>query len=322
MQTYLKHHVEAGIATVSLNRPEAFNALNSVMLEGLHALLQKWENDPAVTEIIVSGIGPKAFCAGGDIKQVFDAKLKNNAIAEGADYFQKEYSLNYRLAVYKKPTTTKAHGYCLGGGMGLFNYAKNRLVDKTIKLGMPEGMIGFFTDVGASYFLPKLPGELGHFVGLTGYFVDAKDSFYCGFSTNDVSFGEDGYLKTHQTVIDEIFSKPTIEEIIKALDNSSYSQSKMWLDLLMKQSPLSLKVIDRYLRKSKSWSLEECLKQDYHLALNMIQLPDFVEGVRAQVVDKDKKPNWMFKTLQDVPNSLVENLFNPVLDYELQLGSK
>src|SRR3989338_9077638 len=307
MQPHIKHDLKNGIGTIYLNRPHAFNALNLPMIQELHKILKNWELDENVKEVLIKAHGEKAFCAGGDIKQVFLAKKEGNLQEAGSLYFQTEYELNYRVAVYKKPLTVMAHGYCLGGGMGLFQYASSRLVDKSVKLGMPEGSIGFFTDVGASYFLPKLPGNLGLFVALTGYMVDYEDAFFCGFSTHET--GTKGYLKTHQEEIDKLFSFDTVDEIIRVLAKSNHPKAHKWLSQMKKQSPLSLKVIDRYLRLSKLWDLKTCLQQDFILAQNMIHLPDFEEGVRAQVVDKDKNPKWKHKNTDEISEDFLDSLF-------------
>lgn len=306
--------IRAGVATVTLNRPAALNALSFGMLEGLAQWLDEWEGDERVRRIELRGAGEKAFCAGGDIRALY-ARFKS-----GADvfrFFEVEYALDYRIHTYPKPIEALIDGIVMGGGMGLAQGAKMRRVGSRTKMAMPETAIGLFPDVGGSYFLSRLPGRLGPYLGLVGPTVGAADGLYCGLADAVVAGATiaPGDLARLRPAIDRHFAHGSMEAIVASLRSERSPDETEWaqrtLDALAKRSPTMLKVTLEQLRRGADLGLADAFRMELNLIHGSFEQGDFMEGIRALVIDKDYAPRWNPSTLEAVDRDAVERFFRP-----------
>lgn len=312
--------VHRSVGRILLNRPKALNALTTPMVTAVDRALADWETAP-LTAVVLGSSSPKAFCAGGDIRAVQQNSLAGDADASEM-FFSTEYRLNARIAEYRTPIVSLIDGICMGGGLGLSIHGHFRVVTEKALLSMPETGIGFFPDIGASYFLPRLPGALGVYMGLTGYRLDAADALYTGLATHFVSSDALGSvmpaladnsswpvdevlrgmehrspvgnsrLASLRAEIDWAFSAVTVTEIKTRLRDLGSPWAASNLDTLDAVSPQSLEITLALLAWGKQHSLRECLDTELMLARTAIRTPDFIEGVRAALVDKDRNPAW------------------------------
>jgi enoyl-CoA hydratase/carnithine racemase len=330
------------IGHLTLNRPEGLNALTLEMVRLLHDQLKTWSSDESVKAVVLRGAGDRAFCAGGDIRGLYELhKAGKHGIEE---FFRHEYLLDQYIHDYTKPIIVLMDGFVLGGGMGLAQGCGLRLISERARLGMPETGIGYFPDVGGSYFLPRLPGELGIYLGLTGNHVGAADALYAGLadvhlpsermSKLDQHFDHlDWSLKTPEQLIRDIaltelpgselarlrpaidhhFAEPTIPAIRQSLLDEHRSDFKEWAkktaDTLDQRSPLALAVTLELLRRGRKLSLPECFAMELHLDRQWFEHGDIVEGVRALLVDKDKNPQWNPSSISKLDPQRVEDFF-------------
>ncbi|XP_024397725.1 3-hydroxyisobutyryl-CoA hydrolase 1 [Physcomitrium patens] len=351
--------VEDGFATkvAILNRPKKLNALNENMIDRLLELYAKWEKDKHVRMVILTGAG-RGFCAGGDVASVYHFG-KAGQQERGNTFFNKEYHLNYVLGTFKKIHVALLDGVCMGGGNGISMHGKFRVATENTLFAMPETAIGLHPDVGASYFLSRLPGHLGEYLGLTGSRLDGADLLSCGLATHfvpsqrladledrlgglntgdpevvgiaidefcDVVYPGDKSPLHRKEDIDECFEKETVEEIVDTLETKAGSNEDEWysntLALMKKVSPISLKVTLRSIREGRQQSLFQCLEREYRLsvhAVNATHSTDFYEGCRALLVDKDNKPQWKPPTLAEVTKEMVDDIFAPFHQGEKEL---
>ncbi|PVZ13517.1 MULTISPECIES: enoyl-CoA hydratase/isomerase family protein [unclassified Pseudomonas] len=347
--TGLDPHVVAQVSNhigfLTLNRPAGLNALTLDMVRRLTTALQRWAQDDAVYAVVLRGSGEKAFCAGGDVRALYDSYLGGHGLHEA--FFTEEYALDLLLHQYRKPLLAVIDGYCLGGGMGLAQACELRVVTEHGQLGMPETAIGFFPDVGGSYFLSRIPGELGTYLGLTGQRVGAADALYCGLAdwhVPRVRLAEltqrladirwtDTPLKDLQNLlarlgtqalpqpplaelrpaIDHFFAQPDVAAIQQQLRQVNLGASRDWAlataNLLEQRSPLALAVTLQMLRRGRHASLEACFAQETHVGKLWLEHGDFLEGVRAQLVDKDKQPHWRHSSLDELAPADWETFF-------------
>lgn len=337
---------KAGVLTLS--RAQALNAINVPMIRTLSKTLREWETNPEVEFVIIQSDNPKAFCAGGDIRAVYAARLKDD-FQFCDEIFREEYQLNYLIAHYAKPYIALIDGICMGGGMGISMHGSHRIVTQNAVMAMPETGIGYFPDIGASYFLNQCPGEIGTFMGIVGEKITASDAIYTKLATHYISSSAlpklkqqlltaesatqaleiieqanetcmDSDLAQHQTLIDRCFAGKTIEEIIHNLETAGSSHASNWLRVLDKRSPTSLRVSLELLRRNRGKSLKECLVVEFRLSQKFSRHYDFFEGIRALLVDKDNTPNWLPRHLSQVTFEMVEAYFMPLGTLELQLG--
>ncbi|WP_339227441.1 enoyl-CoA hydratase/isomerase family protein [Oceanobacillus sp. FSL K6-2867] len=333
-----------GVATITLNRPKAINSLNHEMITSIKNMLFQWERDPAVQLIILQGAGEKGFCAGGDIKKLYQSKENETAFEGSMQFFQDEYETDQLVADFSKPILACLDGIVMGGGIGLSQGASHRIATERTKWSMPEMNIGFFPDVGAAYFLNKAPGHLGRYLALTANVLKASDVLYANgadafipsehltplleqintidwhkeqnqpAALDDVvqkfkSDPEEGKLATLQRDIDKHFAYPTIEEIINSLEADNDDFSIQTRETLLSKSVVSLKVTLRQLIEGETKSLRECLDTDLIVAANFLRSEDFYEGVRSVVIDKDHNPKYIYKQLSEVSSSMVDSFF-------------
>jgi enoyl-CoA hydratase len=314
----MSEHVTATIdgrsGRLVLDRQRALNALDAGMIAALAAALDRWRHDPTVHAVTIEGAGERAFCAGGDIRAVRDAALAGDGAAIHA-FFAAEYTLNLTIATYSKPYVALVDGICLGGGIGVSVHGAYRVATEHAMFAMPETGIALFPDVGASYVLPRLPGALGMFLGLTGTRILGADAVHAGIATHFVSrarlpalkaaLARDGVaaLGTHAealppftlasqiAAIDRCFSAGSVPEILARL-RAEGEWGAAILATLRTMSPSALIWSFDIIRAGAGRDLSECLAAELALTALVTMHPDFAEGVRAMVVDKDKMPTW------------------------------
>ncbi|MFB1631217.1 enoyl-CoA hydratase/isomerase family protein [Pseudomonas sp. AP-1] len=333
------------IGHLTLNRPTGLNALTLDMVRSLRQHLDRWAEDAQVKAVVLRGEGPKGFCAGGDIRSLHDSFKAGDRLHE--NFFVEEYALDLLIHRYRKPVLVLMDGFTLGGGMGLAQGADLRIVTERSRLGMPEVGIGYFPDVGGSYFLPRIPGELGIYLGVSGVQIQAADALYCGLADwylasdaltaleqglDNITFGEyplkdlqnlmatlgtqtlnDAPLEKLRPVIDHFFAQPDPLAIIEQLRAVSIGDSRPWAiataDLLESRSPLAMAVTLEMLRRGRHLALEDCFAMELHLDRQWFQHGDIIEGVRALIVDKDKQPRWNPPTLSGLSRQRVDQFF-------------
>jgi enoyl-CoA hydratase/carnithine racemase len=304
-----------GVATVTLNRPAALNALSFGMLEGLTAWLDAWEKDDAVRTVVLRGAGEKAFCAGGDIRALHDSfKAKSPELHR---FFEVEYALDYRIHTYPKTVVANIDGIVMGGGMGLSQGARVRIVGDRTRMAMPETAIGLFPDVGGSYFLSRVPGHVGIYLGLAGPTLNAADAIYCGLADTYVGTAglPAGEIEPMRQAIDLHFSKSGVEAIVASLEGESREPFAAWakktLEALARSSPTMLAVTLEQLRRGASLSLADCFRMELNLVHASFEHGDVIEGIRAMIVEKDRRPRWRPDRLAEVTRQNIEAFFNP-----------
>ncbi len=322
-------HVDArGTGHIVLNRPRALNALTLPMAEAFLHTLDDWTQDASVRLVLVRGAGDRGLCAGGDIRLITEAAKAGTTLPER--FFRAEYRLNARIARYPKPILAIMDGIVMGGGIGVSAHARHRVVTERSTLAMPETAIGFITDIGGTYLLSRAPGELGTHLGLTGARMSGADAIHCGFADLFVAaaridelcaapgqfheFAETpprSALALQRGWIDRCYRADSVEEILAALDASDEPEAHDAAATLRRMSPTSLKVTLRALREARGLGrLEPCLEQEFRIATAMARPgSDFVEGVRAVIVDKDRTPRWQPATLDAVTEEIVARHF-------------
>ncbi|MFE9561645.1 enoyl-CoA hydratase/isomerase family protein [Streptomyces sp. NPDC006487] len=335
---------EGHAAYITLNRPKALNALTHPMVLSIDEALTAWEHDPAVETVVIEGAGERGLCAGGDIRAIHeDARTGGTA---SADFWRDEYRLNARIAHYPKPYVALMDGIVMGGGVGISAHGTVRLVTERSRIAMPETGIGFVPDVGGTYLLALAPGELGTHLALTGTAVGAPDALLCGLADHFVPSGTlpalaadlardsvhealdryvrpapDGVLHGHREWIDHCYAADTAEEILARLLAADVPAAKAAADTLLAKSPTAVKVTLAALRRARRLGpLERVLEQEYRISLAALSSPDLVEGIRAQVIVKDRAPRWSPGTLEAVGPAEVERFFAPLGDRELRLS--
>ena len=336
---------ERALRRITLNRPKALNALTLDMAVTMTALLRSWATDPAVGAVLIDGAGERGLCAGGDIRALYDAAKAGTSLP--AQFWATEYHLNVLIARYPKPVIAVMDGMVMGGGVGLSAHAAHRVVTERSAVAMPEVGIGFFPDVGASFILARAPGSAGTHLALTGERMNAADAIYCGFADKHIVAAKlaelpsaladcrtaaevrerleamsvapaPGRLPAAQRWIDGCFGANEVETIVDRLRACEIEAARAALATLEKMSPTSLKITLRNLRTAVSFKrVEESFQQDYRIALACIAGHDFIEGIRAQIVDKDRNPAWRPNKLEDVTLDIVDRHFKSVGELEL-----
>jgi len=342
---------QGALAIVTLDRPQALNALTLEMVTELDNRLVAWAEDAGVAAIVIRSAGGRAFCAGGDIRALYEAGRRSDRYVE--DFYRTEYRLNHRIKTYRKPYIALIDGIVMGGGVGLSIHGSHRVVTKRCHFAMPETGIGFFPDVGGSWFLPRCPGQVGAYLGLTGARIGAADMLYCGLATHYVAsddlarvastlehltwIGDHGSIVTdlldrmagdpgaaplarHRQMIDRCFAGDAIEEILSRLAAENTTWADETIAVLQRKSPTSLKVTLRQLRLGAGLSdFAAAMRMEYRLALNTMAARDFYEGVRAAVIDKDQTPQWRPPTLAEVSKEMVGRYFEGASGPDLEL---
>lgn len=300
---------------IVLNRPRTLNALDLEMIRAIGRTLKDWRDDPTVHLVAITGAGDRAFCAGGDIRAVRDAALALDHAKIDA-FFREEYALNAAIAAYPKPYVAVIDGFCMGGGIGLSIHGQIRVASEAAQFAMPETAIGLFPDVGATFALPRLPGQIGMYLGLTGVRVVGADAVHAGIATHLVpraglpdlmeELARDGVaavachatalpafgLVAQRAAIDRCFGADSVEEVLAALVAEDSDFARETLAILGRMSPSSMRWSFDIIRAGAGRTLAQCLDAEFDLVRRVTLHPDFAEGVRAMVVDKDRKPVW------------------------------
>ena len=337
----------AGVVT--LNRPQALNAVTLIMVRALREQLDAWRDDPAVSRVVITGAGGRAFSAGGDLRQVYDLGLTGRQ-SEALVYWREEYALNWIIKRYPKPYVALLDGIVMGGGVGVSVHGSHRVAGDKFMFAMPEVAIGFFPDVGATWFLPRMPGRIGTYCAVTGERLRAADGVAAGVATHRVpsskfpelldglcgSAGvddvigafvqptESGVLLAHRATIDHVFAADTVETILANLDRVAQTGGLQteWaaatVATIRSRSPTSLKLALAQVQRGRSWTFEECMRAEFRIVSRVVYGHDFYEGVRALIIDKDNQPRWRPGTLREVGVADIERYFAP-LEHELQL---
>ena len=331
---------ERAIGRMTLNRPKALNALTEGMCAAMLAQLGDWAADPAVQAVVIDAVPGKAFCAGGDVRAVYDAGRK----ADGSvmSFFRTEYRMNSAIHHFPKPYVALINGFAFGGGCGVSMHGSHRVVSENAVLAMPETLIGLFPDIGASYFLNRLPGEIGMYLALTGVRISAADAVYSGLATHFVAARDhaellsrlvrserpDAVLTTlsghpsgtadlliHRDAIDRAFAAASVEDILDRLEIEGDWGSRT-ATLLRSRSPTSLKVTFHQMREGAALDFSSCQRMEFRITARMMERHDFYEGVRASLIDKDQTPHWNPPHLDMVSESEIERYFAPLDDEE------
>ncbi|HUB10720.1 MAG TPA: enoyl-CoA hydratase/isomerase family protein [Acetobacteraceae bacterium] len=317
---------------ILLNRPQALNALDLAMIRVLTRALSEWHDDPHIHLVVIEGAGDRAFCAGGDIRALRDAQLGGNRPAADA-FFSEEYALNRMIATYPKPYVALIDGICMGGGIGVSVHAPYRVATEHAMFAMPETAIGFFPDIGATFFLPRLPGRIGCYLGLSGARMQGADAVHAGLATHfcpraqlaglSQALAADGAgalaefaaplpafsLAAERAALDQCFGADTVPEILTRLAAEDTAWAKRTLEMLRGVSPSALCWTLKALQRGGDQTLPQALDDEFALTHTTMAHPDFAEGVRAMVVDKDRRPRWQPAQIEEVDPAAIVAMF-------------
>jgi enoyl-CoA hydratase len=335
--------VEHGVGLITLNRPKAINSLTHPMVSAMSRVLTEWEHDDAIRAVLISGAGERGLCAGGDIVAIYHSARADGS--EARQFWYDEYLLNAQIGRFRKPYIALMDGIVMGGGVGVSAHGSVRVVTDTTKMAMPEVGIGFIPDVGGTFILSRSPGLLGYHAALTGAQFDGPDAIALGFADHYVPHDEladftravisDGVdaaltaysqeppasrLLAQQDWIDRCYSGDTAVDIVAALRAHETDTAAVdAANLIEARSPISVSVaLEAMRRAAKLDTLEDVLRQEYRTSCGSLRSHDLVEGIRAQVIDKDRNPKWSPASLAAVTTADVEAYFAPA-DRELEL---
>lgn len=336
---------------VTLNRPKALNALTRGMVQKMKAQLDAWASDGAVDRVIVTAEGERAFCAGGDIRALYDLGMAGRQ-PEALEFFREEYQLNAAVKRFPKPYVALVDGIVMGGGVGISIHGSHRVAGDRYAFAMPEVGIGFFPDVGATYALPLLPGGIGTLCAVTGDRLKTADAVAAGAATHHVksdrfadlrdalcgatpvdavlnAFAEphgQGPVMARKAVVGRLFAGNRVEDILGALDAeaASGSQDAEWAKAtaaaMRTKSPTSLKLALAQMRRGRTLSFEDCMRLEFRIVSRVLYGHDLYEGVRAVIVDKDNAPKWRPATLAEVSDAEIARHFEPIEGGDLELA--
>lgn len=343
----LLHELRDGVATVTLNRPRVLNTLTIAIVRELSRLLHAWADDDGVRAVVVKGAGDKAFCAGGDIRFIYDSH-KSGSTAH-LEFFAEEYALDHYIHRYAKPIIAVMDGIVMGGGMGIAQGAKFRICTDKTRMAMPETGIGLFPDVGGSYFLSRLEGAMGAYLGITGkelrapdimeigladYYLDPQALLLVDGALEGIKWSDDAEqdvakaleslacetkaepsLDPFSDAIEEHFQQATMPDIVASLKREDKPVFVDWahktLELMGKRSPTMMAVTLEQIQRARHLSLAECFRMELNMVYECFQQGDILEGVRALIVDKDNTPKWNPATVEEISSEQVARFFRP-----------
>lgn len=334
--------VQGGLGIITLNRPKAVNALSYNMIGLLDDALTALEHDDAVHAVLVRGSGERGFCSGGDVVSLHQYAV-NNDLASAAPFFREEYQLDYRISIYPKPYIAIMNGLVLGGGVGISAPGSHRVVTDSTRMGMPEVGIGFSPDVGGPYYLANAPAGVGNYLGLTGTHISGADAIYAGLADirvpdehveqliqrlttisdrseidailADYEAAETSELATEAHWIQDVFCADTVEDILQGVQRVAESGNEVAQQAykaMQRHSPLGMKVTLEAIRRAQQLDLRQTLIQDFRTTMNAVAGTELAEGIRAQLIDKDRSPRWKPARLEDVTDDEVAPFFDPV----------
>ncbi len=332
------------LGLITLNRPEALNALTLSMVREIYPQLQAWKKDQNITSIAVTAVGDKAFCAGGDIRALYEWGKSGDDRATG--FYYEEYQLNQLIKSYPKPYISFVNGIVMGGGVGLSVHGSHRVAGENYSFAMPETGIGLFPDVGGSYFLSRLEKNAGMYLALTGSRLNASDAIYLGiaeyyiesknyeeliiklsegFLPGDIleKYNTDpGYsnFESNSQIIENLFSGNNLEEIFQKLENDESELSQKLFKTINSKSPTSLKIVFKQITDGAKNDFEECMRMEYRMVERVMADHDFYEGVRALIIEKDNEPKWKPSTINKIKDKDIEKFFDNLGDKELNFN--
>jgi enoyl-CoA hydratase len=336
--------VDGCAGRITLNRPQALNALTHEMCLGIEAALDGWAQDDAVRVVVIDGAAGRAFCSGGDIAELYRTGSAGD-FDYGSRFWRDEYRLDAKLARYDKPIVSFLHGFTMGGGVGIGCHARRRIVGETSRIAMPECGIGLVPDVGGSLLLARAPGRVGEYMGLTGAQMGPADAIFAGFADHfipeeawptllaelvdgrDFAVLEDaareppeGRLAGTQAEIDVLFAGEGAAEVVEALDAAGTELAREAHTAILRNAPLSVScAFDLIQCVRRVDTIEAALEQEYRFTSRAMEHGDFLEGIRAMIVDKDRTPQWRHARIGDVPAREMERMRAPVAEAEVKL---
>ena len=334
--------VEGAVGRIRLNRPKALHALTTAMCAGVLDALETWRGDAAVRCVVIDHAEGRGFCAGGDIRMLADSGAGDGA--EARAFFHTEYRMNHRLFTYAKDSVAFMDGITMGGGVGISQPCRYRVATEQTKLAMPETGIGLFPDVGGGWYLSRLPGRIGQYLALTGHRLDGAECLALGLATHfvpaekveeakaaiaarpdDVATALDGLsadpgaaaILANRADIDRLFASDRLEEVFAALAADDGDFARTTLATLKTKSPQTMKVSLKLLLDGRTMpTFEDEMRQEYAVGSRVVQRHDFLEGVRAVIVDKDNAPRWDPATPEGVSDHVIDQIFAPLPDDE------
>lgn len=322
---------EGRVGRLLLNRPRALNALDYDMVHAIGIALWEWRDDPAIHAVVIEGAGDRAFCAGGDIRAVRAHSLAAR-YDQVEEFFTTEYAINQMIADYPKPYVALVDGICMGGGVGVSVHGSARVVTEAAMFAMPETGIALFPDIGATYLLPRLRGEIGMYMALTGARLHGADAAYAGLATHytdretiavlPASLAANGPavlaaiarpfeppIAPDLDAINHCFGADSVSTIVERLEATDTEWSRQTLATLRSMSPSAVMWTFRIVRAGAGRTLPQCLAAELALTRHVTKHPDFAEGVRAMVIDKDRTPHWTVPRIEDVDPEAIAAMF-------------
>jgi enoyl-CoA hydratase len=333
---------EGHIGRIRLNRPKAIHALTTAMCAAILEQIEAWRSDDAVRAVLFDHAEGRGFCAGGDIRMLAESGAKDGA--EARAFFYTEYRMNERLFTYVKPTVAFMDGITMGGGVGIAMPCKYRVATENTRFAMPETGIGLFPDVGGGWYLSRLPGRTGQFLALTGARIDGAECLFLGIATHYLpaatleevkskiaadpsaieaildAFSEEpppARIEANLEQIDRLFASDRLEDVLAALEADGSDWAAKELATLRTKSPQTMKVALRLLHEGAHMhNFADEMRQEYAVGAHVVQRHDFLEGVRAVIVDKDNAPKWNPATPEGVTDHMLDTIFAPLPDDE------
>src|SRR3990167_4499633 len=340
------------LGLITLNRPKALNACTTSLCQAMHSQLQKWQDNNSIKAVLITGEGDKAFCAGGDIRSLYENKSYPEKLTE---FFKIEYANNLRIAEFTKPYIAWLDGITMGGGIGLSIHGSHRIATERTVVAMHETAIGLFPDIGGGYFLPRFANHIGWYLGLTGARINPRETFYCGIANHLISHKQfdamkqalldcdyaknafervthclnqfqmneeqqqqfDNHLEKHLTDIERCFDQQHFIGVIQALKHCNNDWANKILVDFEKFSPTSLLLTFNQFKRGERQTLREEMAMEFTMVQKIIQAHDFYEGVRAMLIDKDKSPQWQPNRLTDVDQQIINDYFDNTLGITL-----
>ncbi|RSY87437.1 enoyl-CoA hydratase/isomerase family protein [Sphingomonas koreensis] len=330
--------VEGQVGRIRLNRPKAIHALNTGMCAAILDALISWRDDTAVEAVMIDHAEGRGFCAGGDIRMIAESGAGDGSAAR--DFFRVEYRMNHALFTYAKPVVAFMDGITMGGGVGISQPAKYRVATENTKLAMPETGIGLFPDVGGGWYLSRLAGRTGQYLALTGHRLDGAECLALGLASHYLhsealedakariiadpqaidavldalsSPAPDARILAHRGAIDRLFASDRLEDVLAALEADGGEWAAQQLATLRTKSPQTMKVSLKLLLDGKTMpTFEDEMRQEFSVASHVVQRHDFIEGVRALIIDKDNAPKWNPASVEEVSDHLIDQIFAPL----------
>lgn len=342
MEDEILFEVVGKAGVITLNRPKALNAVTLNMIELMATQLKQWANDDKISHVIIKAAPGRAFSAGGDIVQLYNWGLNNDPRFQ--KFYEIEYPLNIAIKNFPKPYIALIDGIVMGGGVGVSFNGSHRVVTENLVFAMPETGIGLFPDVGGTYFLPRCPGGVGMYLGLTGARIKAADALYAKLATHFVPADKLGELEValfmskdvdetiaefsqstevapmleNKSLINKNFRKVSVQAIFDSLAADGGEWATKTLKILQQKSPTSLLVTHKQLLKGVGLSIQAAMRMEFRIVSRIIKGKDFLEGTRAVVIDKDMKPKWQPENIDDLTDKEIDAFFAP-LEHELPI---